>query len=603
MWLALLVPLTLAIAQIELDPERDVSLVATVEPLPVPAGGSGVLTLAINLPSDCHITSRDYEFFFVAMDSVPGIEWGIPSYPSGVTFDGETVYQGVVKVSVPLMIARSIGSEKTLMLPGTVGYQICTEKEPVYCTPPIERRFEATLITGDPGSGGGLSTGAASGGLTLEEKAKRALESGSAVALLWIFVGGLLLSFTPCVYPVIPITIVYIGARSGTNKMRALTLALVFVLGLALVYSLLGLFAAATGGVFGLSTQNPWVLAFITAVFVVMGIGMLGAFDINLPSSWQTALASKKRSGYLGALFVGGTTGLVAAPCVGPVLVALLSWVASTGSLGLGFFYLFVFAVGLGFPFILIGTFAGVLTALPRAGVWMERVKQVFGVILIAAAYYFVRPQVPGDWFVLAVGFGLLVLAGLMGAFGRLGEEASLAHKAGRATALFVLVTGIFYTLVGLSRLEGVSLTGGASAPVAAGASSGSSLKAEPAHGFWQMNDIDGALSDAKTSGRRVLVDFWADWCAACKELDHKTWNVPEVDAYVRANLHPVKVDGTKITAEVKAVWAKYGVRGLPTVLVLAPDGTELARFEAFRTAEQVMPVLQSGANKSASGI
>ncbi|MBM3326448.1 MAG: DUF255 domain-containing protein [Calditrichaeota bacterium] len=566
-----------AFGQVELDPIGQVPLTLEVSPSPTPIGASGSLTLNINLPPNTHITTRDYGFFFVQPDTTPGIEWGVASYPAGEISEDETVYRGKVVIIVPFTLKAALKAGTEVKAGGTLGYQICTESPPVYCTPPVERRFEAVIVVDDMSAVNhrGLTVG-----LTIEERAKRALETGSLFALLWIFIGGALLSFTPCVYPVIPITIAYIGARAVASRLKALSLSLVFVLGLAIVYSALGLVAAASGGVFGLSTQNPWVIGFVTVVFLIMGAGMLGAFDISLPSGMQTALASKKRAGYIGALFVGGTTGLIAAPCVGPVLVALLSWVASTGSLFLGFIYLFVFACGLGSLFVVIGTFAGVLTALPKAGMWMERVKQVFGVILIAAAYYFVRSLIPAGWFTLFIGLGMLMLAGLLGAFERLESEAELKHKAAKAFALFVLIIGVFYTLLGLAKLNHISLSSSSSSSF----SSSSSIE-------WR-SDIDAALSEAQAAGKPLMIDFGAEWCAACKELEHKTFSQPEVTARLKSQFIPVKHDGTQITPEVKAVWQKWGVKGLPTVLFLSPDGKELSRFEAFRTAEEVMKAM-----------
>lgn len=581
-------------AQIELDAERDIGVSASVEPAEVPANGTGTLTVRIQLPENAHITSREAGFFFVEPDTQAGLTWGITSFPQSATWEGEDVYRGSVFLTKDFALDSSIDVGATVSVEGTVGYQVCTEVDPMYCTPPIERRFTSVFAVAPPAVLTGVEDG-----LTIEEKAKRALESGSLMALLWVFIGGLLLSFTPCVYPVIPITIAYIGGRSGGSRMKGFSLSLVFVLGLAMVYSSLGLVAAATGSVFGLSTQNPWVIGFVTLVFLVMGIGMMGAFEISLPSSIQTKLSSKKRSGYLGALFVGGTTGLIAAPCVGPVLVALLSWVSSSGNLFLGFLYLFVFACGLGSLFVVIGTFAGAMSALPTAGEWMDRVKQVFGVILIAMAFYFGRPFVPGHWYTILGGMGLLMLAGLLGGFTRLSSDASQGKKIIRGIAAFIMLIGAFYVLLGLARLEGVNFSGVQANPQAV--SAGSSTHESGIH--WIYDDETAAFEQAKQTGRPVMIDFWAEWCAACIELDHKTFSVSEVADYVNENFIPLKMDGSDVTDEIKTVWDRFGVAGLPTVLFYSSDGTELTRFEAFRTVEQVMPVLKEVSAAQTDGI
>lgn len=592
-----LILLTNAIAQIDFDPIENVAVQVTSAPATVVSGASAKLVIQISLPPQVHITDREMEFFFVQLQNHDLLTFSEPEYPTGVTYEGETVYRGQVLVTVPMKIAHNLSEGTNIPVSGTLGYQICSEADPIFCTPPVERDFSATVTIGD-GSNAGASTvktdrtdePSETTGMSIEERTKRALESGSWLALLWIFLGGMALSFTPCVYPVIPITIAFIGARSGGSRLKGFSLSLVFVLGLGLVYSILGVVAAATGGVFGLSTQNPWVIGFVSVVFLVMGIGMMGAFEISLPSSMQTKLASKKRSGYLGALFVGGTTGLVAAPCVGPVLVALLSWVSSSGNLFLGFLYLFVFAAGLGTLFVVIGTFAGAVSALPRAGGWMDSVKVVFGVILIAAALYFGQSLMPENLFTILVGLAILMLAGLLGAFSRLPEDTGLGSRISRGLARFIVVLGVFYTLLGLARMEGFD-----PAKFSLGSSAATVVETSE-HGKinWIHDEIEAALGQAQNNNQPIIIDFWAEWCAACKELDHKTFSDETIASYVNEHYVALKIDGTKITADIKSIWARFGVKGLPTVLFLNSQGEEQDRFEAFRTVAEVRPILEA---------
>lgn len=583
--------ITTSFAQFDLDPENDIPLSAEVVESAVPSDGSGILNVTIDMPDLTHITSRDFGFFFIEPDSSEGINWGIPSFPTPTQHDGEDVYQGVVELTIPFSIG-SLKKGSELTVEGTVGYQICTESEPIYCTPPVERRFSAGFTVAAKGTASASNSDSAQE-LTIEQRAIQALERGSIFALLWIFVGGMLLSLTPCVYPMIPITIAYIGARSQGQKLKGLSLSLVFVLGLGLMYSSLGVIAAATGGVFGLSGQNPYVIGFVTIVFLVMGIGMLGAFEIALPSSIQTRLTGGKRKGYFGALLVGATTGLVAAPCVGPVLIALLGWVSSTGNLFLGFLYLFVFACGLGVLFIVIGTFAGAMSALPTAGVWMETIKKGFGIIMIAMAIYFGKSMIPADWHLLIVGLAYLLLAGMLGGFSRAESSSGMGQMIGRGFARFIVLIGMFYVLLALARLEGINLTAMTGDPMAVK----SPAQTHKSDVNWIYNDEVAAFEQAKSSGKLLIIDFWAEWCAACKELDHKTFSDPRVHEKMNNSFVALKIDGTKVTDEVKAVWAKYGVKGLPTVLVMSSDREELARFEAFRTVDEVIPLLNEFAD------
>lgn len=578
-------------AQSTFDPVEDVPLRVAVAPTALTPADSGVLSVTLHLPSNVHITSRDLGFFFLSGDTASPVDWGESRYPDPVEHEGEWGYRGEVVLELPFRVRPST-APGTRMLSAGLGYQICTETPPIYCTPPVERQIQVPIEiqAAMPGTGAAPLSGSTS----LENRARLALESGSWWALLWVFIGGVLLSFTPCVYPVIPITVAYIGARSGGSRWRGFNLSLVFVLGLALTYSALGVVAAATGSVFGFSTQNPWVMGFVALVFVVMGAGMLGAFTLSLPSSLQTRLSSHGRRGYVGALLVGATTGLVAAPCVGPVLVALLGWLSSTGNLLAGFVYLFVFALGLGALFVVIGTFSGVLASLPKAGVWMDYLKHAFGVVLVAVGFYFGRGVIPKGWFQLLLGAGLVMGAGAMGVFIRPEPGAPAGRRIVHAVSTLVLAIGLLYFVIGFSAVNRLTLFSSASSGVYSATPASVIAVAEPSV-EWIWNQEDVALKRARNVRRPVLIDFWADWCPACKELDRKTFSDPRVFQLINAQTVPLKMDGSEVTPDVKRNWARYSVIGLPTVLLLHPEtGRELMRVEAFRPPDEFLPLLKA---------
>ncbi len=419
---------------------------------------------------------------------------------------------------------------------------------------------------------------------TIESRIEQALQSGSIVAFLLIFAGGFLTSLTPCVYPMIPITISYIGGRAK-GKFHGFYLSLFFVLGIAIMYSTLGIFAASTGALFGNMLQNPIAISVVAGVFAAMGASMLGAFDLVIPASLQTKLQSgAQKGGLLGAVFMGMVTGIVASPCVGPVLVVLLTWVAKTGNIPLGFSMLFVFALGMGVLFILLGTFSGAMSSLPQAGHWMETIKHLFGVILLGMAIYYLSPLLSKGTFNILVGALLIFFGTFSGAFKKMPEDdADWGSHFSKSLGIIGLTAGIFYLVFGLILVTNVSFATGQIN------SENIAVHKGPA---WVHNEAEG-LQQAKAQGKPVLIDFYADWCAACVELDEKTW----VDDAVRRESErfvTIKMDFTDTeNSAVKDATNRYNITGMPTVIFMDNDGREVQRFVGFKPAGDVLALMQ----------
>ncbi len=214
------------------------------------------------------------------------------------------------------------------------------------------------------------------------------IQSNPALAFIAVFLAGVAVSFTPCVYPVIPPTLGFIGARSAGSRSKGFLLSLAYVLGMAVTYAVLGAIAALTGKLFGQISSNPWTDFVVANVYLVLGVSMIGAFEIP-QLSIGVKQSQQKKSGYLGAFIIGLFSGLIVGPCTAPVLAAVLVYVGSKHNLVYGFSLLFVFGYGVGFLMILLGTFTGLLASIPKSGVWLERVKKLFGWLLILAAEYF----------------------------------------------------------------------------------------------------------------------------------------------------------------------------------------------------------------------
>lgn len=419
----------------------------------------------------------------------------------------------------------------------------------------------------------------------LADKLRKALAKGSWIAFLIVFFAGFLTSFTPCVYPMIPITIGFItGASRG--RFSGFIISLFFVLGIAIVYSTLGLAAALSGGIFGSALQSTPVLIVIGAVFLAMGASMLGAFNLTLPSGFQTRLQSRRRGGWVGAVMMGGITGLVASPCVGPVLVVLLTWVAQVGRPLYGFSLLFVFAVGLGVLFMVLGSFVGALKSLPRAGAWMDTVKHYFGWIFLGLAVFYLRTVIGPNGTMIAAGVLYILFATQLGAFMHLTEESGKSAHWRKGIGIVILILGVASMLNGLLTHYGWRNAGPVGSAVVeriAGETVG-----------WRA-DESAALAEARSSGRPVLIDFTAEWCGACHELDKLTWSDPAISGAL-GGFVALRLDMTRKNADTDAIRSRWRVNGLPTVIVLDRQGNEVDRFFGFRPPEQVLPLLQRAA-------
>ena len=437
-------------------------------------------------------------------------------------------------------------------------------------------------------------------GVSLGLDASGFLASGQfVVAAGVIFLGGLGTSLTPCVYPLIPITVSVFGARKGDSHARALVLTSAYVVGMALVFSTLGVVAALTSRAFGSALGNPWVVGGLAVFLMVLAASMFGAFELALPSSWATRLNHVGGGGLVGALLMGSVSGFLAAPCTGPVLTGVLAFVAKSQNPVLGGSLLFVYSLGIGVPFFLIGVFT---LKLPKSGQWMEWVKSFFGIALLGLAAAYLRDASAGVRFAvtaLGVEVGrypamalatLLVFAGVMlGAIDR-------SFREGRGEFLAKGAGVVLLVVALLARAAATSAPDTGEVWVRAGLVKSSA----PTSVQWQLyfperavphesNDaFDRAVAQALGQGKPVMIDFYADWCSACKELDLHTYVEPGVIAESKRFFN-IKVDGTDDTEAMQALYARFGVQGLPTVAFIDSKGALLdePRLTGFLAAKE----------------
>jgi thiol:disulfide interchange protein DsbD len=406
-----------------------------------------------------------------------------------------------------------------------------------------------------------------------------ALSEGPLYAALAAFASGLLVSFTPCVYPMVAVTVSVFGARSVESRWQGLALSAAFVAGIVLVFVPLGVLAGITGGVFGSILSSRWVIVGLSALFLALAASMFGAFELDLPSGLKNRLATSGGSGLWGALVLGMICGPIAAPCTGPFLTGILAWITKTQSAGLGAGLMASFAVGLGVPFFLVGAFA---LQLPKSGRWMLHVKSVMGLVLVVVALYFLssafpvlgRHADPGVKFLLGcAAIGAVGL--LLGAVHKSFEGAPLGTKLSKALGIVLTSGGAFLFLMGWMKPEG----GLAWEPAVA--APGASTLTETAH------------KKALAEERPLLVDFTAAWCVACKEMEKYTFTDPGVQREA-GRFVAVKVDATDVEDPlVKATMTQHLVRGLPMLILFKSDGAEAQRFTKLVEPAELIEALE----------
>ncbi|SET60485.1 protein-disulfide reductase DsbD family protein [Stigmatella erecta] len=417
--------------------------------------------------------------------------------------------------------------------------------------------------------------------------ASQFLETGSlAMGAAIVFAGGLLTALTPCVYPLIPITVSIFGARKAEGRGKALLLTSSYILGMGVVFSGLGVLAAKTGQAFGSLLGHPGVVLGLAVFLLALATSMFGAFELELPSSVQTRLSTVGGAGVAGAFLMGSVSGFLAAPCTGPVLTGLLAFVAKTANTTLGAGLLFIYALGIGVPFFLIGVFT---VRLPRGGVWMEWVKSVLGIVLVALAFNYVKDAFP------AVGSAVKGMAQELGrapgafiaaALAAVGVLVGAIHRSFKSDARQFALKGVGVTLVVLALVGRVSALdaaptgalwvqlGWAAPPQAPTFQWHHVMPAKEA--TFSPAAFEEVLTRARAEGRPVMIDFFADWCAACKELDRETYPSSEVIAESSRFLN-IKIDATNSEDALDELMERFGVEGLPTVAFIASNGEPLA--------------------------
>ena len=463
--------------------------------------------------------------------------------------DKVEVYKGDILIRGKLHIDKQL-RPGPYEIKGTLSYQACTYES---CFPPKKQQVLVTVKVVPPGA----SVTPLNTALFSKEKQRTALSQnmglkgihfhgGLLLTLLGIFLGGLALNLTPCIYPLIPITVSFFGARSADLRGRKIIHGAMYICGLAVTNSALGVSAALTGGMLGSALQNPVVLIGVSGIILAMGLSFFGFWEIRLPSGVINA-ASKGFGGFFGSFFMGLTLGVVAAPCLGPFVLGLLTYVGQRGDPFLGFLYFFVLSIGLGLPLGLLAVSSGSVDKLPMSGNWLLWIKKGFGWVLVGMAVFMVRPIIPGHALKALAMAGVLAAASFHVGFLDKTKVSSKAFKMIKTTAgIGLLIAALLMSAELVSQRKGIK---------------------------W-VPYRPGVLEEAKKNGKPVMIDFFAEWCTPCREMDKTTFSDPGVTE-LASRLVAVRVDLTTHNADGKRLVKRFGVKGVPTVVLIKPDGTE----------------------------
>jgi thioredoxin:protein disulfide reductase len=502
-----------------------------------------------------------------------GTALGTLQLPAGLIkmdpyFGREEIYRHALTGLLPVERKSGAGPRDVSLL---VTYQGCADAG--LCYPPITKTISVQLppagsagsVPGHGATNAGLSGAASVAAQPSQFRFEALARSGSLLAMIgWFYLAGLGLAFTGCVYPTIPILSgIIVGQGHKVTTGRAFTLSLAYVLGMALTYTIAGTAFAAAGGQAQAALQKPWIIGSFAALFVAMALSMLGLFTVQIPSALQTRIAqlsNRQTAGTLGGVAVmGALSALLVTTCVGPALVGALAVISQSGEIARGAAALFAMSIGMGTPLLIVGSSAGRL--LPKSGAWMDTVKKLFAAVMLGVAVWMVARLVPARVAVALWAVPAATLAAVLWRATRGGWPLRVAGLAAGAYGL-MLVTGA--ALGGTDPLQ----------PIPAWATVTHPLTFAP---IQSVADLDRAVEQASREGKPVMVDFYADWCTSCKEMEATTFLDPAVRSALSGTVL-LRADVTADDADDKALLKRFGIFGPPTIAFYGRDGRERAR-------------------------
>ncbi len=527
------------------------------------------LALVLNIQKGFHINSHSPSQSFliptrVSFTGYPGVSFGKTRYPAhkvksfAFSKDPIAVYEDEVVLVTPVTLSSELDLDRFLV-EATLSYQGCDDNT---CFVPQEQVLRDTLEIAEPGESVNQTNVQVFSALTDtpeesetpisltadEQRAKEIIEQGLLYAVVAFFVIGLALNLTPCVYPVIPMTVSYFGGTSDRTPGSSFTHALFYLIGIALSFALLGLVSGLAGQQWGFLFQSPWFVVVISLIILSMAASLFGAFEITVPS-WLLTKLGGARQGVLGSFIMGITVGIVIAPCAAGIIIGLVGLVAKLGLVTKGALLFFVMGLGLGLPYLILATFSGLLNRLPQSGMWMVWIRKLFGILLVGVAIYFLLPQLERVYDKLGFLLSLVTLFGglLLGFLDQSSGYSKFFSRSRKIFGIIVMVLGVIWM--------------------------NQALAAKASQINWiHVSNVE-QLNERIDPQKPTFIDFYADWCAPCKQMDRETFRDPRV-AEAAETINMIKVDCTAPDSQTRALMNAYDVSGMPTLLFKTSEQT-----------------------------
>ena len=511
-------------------------------------------------PEDTFLIPTDVKFTLPPGVSTDTLNYPRPDRKSFAFAPGKQllVYEGKVGITTALNVAADFAGTR-VRIEAVLRYQACNDST---CLPPATATAEILVPVAAEAAPAAVDEAPRSGAAALDVGGW-IRDRGLVVTLLFVMLLGLGLNLTPCVYPLISVTVAYFGTQGHHHRLHVAGFALLYVLGITITFSAVGLAAALSGGVFGAALQKPAIVLFIAAVLVVLALSCFGLYQLQ-PPPWLMRGISRSAHGAVGALFMGLTMGIVAAPCIGPVALGLVLFVGSQQNAWLGFQLFAALGLGMGLPYLALALVAGSIKALPRSGEWLVWVERFFGVMLLGLAAYFVAPLLPNTVGRLLVPI-LVALGGIyLGFIEPAGRGLRYFRTVKRATGIAAVIIAMWAALP------------------------------QPAESAirWRPFDLR-SVEAAKQVTRPALVDFMAEWCIPCHEMDHTTYTDPAVRTEA-GRFEMFKADITHEGEAVSDLVDRYEVRGVPTVIFFDSTGTEVRRLVGYVGKDEMLGAMRA---------